>query len=119
MMMLSLVVLCLQKPSFHSCTLTFITKGCNVPEVLVRLKTFLLGHGGLDQEGLFRVQADEKETQVVKDQLNHGHSIITHDVNSVAALIKVMLLPTIDRSRSRATCSFKNKISTRKPALYF
>eukprot|EP00026_Physarum_polycephalum_P007830 Phypoly_transcript_07898.p1 GENE.Phypoly_transcript_07898~~Phypoly_transcript_07898.p1 ORF type:complete len:379 (+),score=41.02 Phypoly_transcript_07898:156-1292(+) len=63
--------------------------GVRVPQVLVTLRDYLYAHNGLQQEGVFRVQGDEKELQLVKNQLNKGTFTECKDVNCIASLIKL------------------------------
>ena len=72
--------------SFFSLTLL---AGIRVPQVLVTLRDYLYSHAGLQQEGVFRVQGNEKELQQIKNQLNKGTFTESKDVNCVASLIKV------------------------------
>jgi len=63
--------------------------GQNVPTVLVTMKKYLYDNGGLEQEGVFRLAGDEKETIGVKEQLNTDTFKGCDDINCVANLIKV------------------------------
>lgn len=63
--------------------------GLRVPGVLVTLRNYLYDHSGLRQEGVFRVQGDEKELQRIKNQLNKGTFTDAVDVNCIASLIKL------------------------------
>eukprot|EP01103_Thecamoeba_quadrilineata_P019517 TRINITY_DN7938_c0_g1_i1.p1 TRINITY_DN7938_c0_g1~~TRINITY_DN7938_c0_g1_i1.p1 ORF type:complete len:479 (+),score=84.73 TRINITY_DN7938_c0_g1_i1:32-1468(+) len=63
--------------------------GLTVPTVLVTMKKYLYENGGLEQEGVFRLAGDEKETIGVKEQLNTETFTGCSDINCVANLIKV------------------------------
>eukprot|EP01102_Stenamoeba_stenopodia_P007666 TRINITY_DN2163_c0_g1_i1.p1 TRINITY_DN2163_c0_g1~~TRINITY_DN2163_c0_g1_i1.p1 ORF type:complete len:530 (-),score=106.95 TRINITY_DN2163_c0_g1_i1:57-1646(-) len=63
--------------------------GLSIPSVLYTMKRFLYDHGGLIQEGVFRLAGDELETMEVKSKLNDGTFTTCNDVNCIANLIKV------------------------------
>jgi len=63
--------------------------GVRIPQVLVTLRDYLYSHNGFLQEGVFRVQGDEKELQAVKSQLSKGTFTECKDVNCIASLIKL------------------------------
>lgn len=71
--------------------------GYSVPKILVQMKSSLVVHEGLKQEGIFRLAGDQTEVQKVKAMMNQSKSIeLDHDPNTVATLLKIWFreLPT-------------------------
>jgi len=67
-----------------------------IPSVLVQMKEYLVSHGGLEVEGIFRLAPDADESSYVKRQINQNSFQECRDVNIISNLIKVWLreLPT-------------------------
>lgn len=63
--------------------------GVRIPQVLATLRNYLYNHQGLNQEGVFRVQGDEKELQRIKNALNKSTFTDCSDINCIASLIKL------------------------------
>lgn len=70
-----------------------------IPDVLVRLRLCLLSNGGLQVEGVFRVEPNKDYCALVKQQLNEGTFITCDDVHVCASLLKAWLrdLPKTDK----------------------
>jgi len=62
--------------------------GRMIPAVLVVMKRYLYDQQALDLEGVFRLQGNEEEMNVVKDQLNRGVFVSCKDIHVVACLVK-------------------------------
>lgn len=85
-------------------------QGRVVPEVLVHMKRYFVERNGhKDVVGIFRLQGDEMETLLVKDQLNKGVFVSCKDINCVSTLIKVWfrelpipLLNTVEPSKFKS-----------------
>ncbi|KAF0698050.1 Aste57867_11298 [Aphanomyces stellatus] len=60
-----------------------------VPAVLQMMKEYLVHHGGLDTEGIFRLAPDKALCNQVKDAINNGTFVGCSDVHIVSNLIKV------------------------------
>jgi len=60
-----------------------------IPAVLIQMKEYLLSHGGLEVEGIFRLAPDADESTFVKQQLNQNNFTECRDVNIISNLIKV------------------------------
>ncbi|OQS05916.1 hypothetical protein THRCLA_02008 [Thraustotheca clavata] len=60
-----------------------------IPAVLQMMKDYLILHGGLDTEGIFRLAPDKEACNRVKDAMNNGNFTGCNDVHIVANLIKV------------------------------
>ncbi|ETV89081.1 hypothetical protein H257_00464 [Aphanomyces astaci] len=67
-----------------------------IPAVLQMMKEYLVLHGGLETEGIFRLAPDKEQCSRVKDAINNGSFGGCNDVHIVANLIKVWFrdLPT-------------------------
>jgi len=60
-----------------------------IPTVLLKMRQFLVDHGGLDVKGIFRLAPDAEECAFVKKQLNSKEFESCEDVNCISNLIKV------------------------------
>jgi len=60
-----------------------------IPAVLVQMKDYLISHGGLQVEGIFRIAPDADECTFVKRQLNDNTFVDCKDINCLSNLIKV------------------------------
>ncbi|ETW08823.1 hypothetical protein H310_01330 [Aphanomyces invadans] len=67
-----------------------------IPAVLQMMKEYLVLHGGLETEGIFRLAPDKEQCSRVKGAINSGSFAGCNDVHIVANLIKVWFrdLPT-------------------------
>ncbi len=60
-----------------------------IPVVLVKMKEYLLTHGGAGTEGIFRIAPDASESNAVKQQLNENRFQGCNDIHVISNLIKV------------------------------
>ncbi|EGG22299.1 RhoGAP domain-containing protein [Cavenderia fasciculata] len=70
--------------------------GYRVPNILVLMKRSLIEHGGLQQEGIFRLAGEQTEIKRIKEFMNKNEFNSSNDINTVASLIKIWYreLPT-------------------------
>ncbi|XP_074294924.1 rho GTPase-activating protein 5-like [Silene latifolia] len=82
--------------STESMQLSFDARGNCVPTILVLMQRRLYAQGGLQEEGIFRITADNSHEEFVRDQLNEGVVPDDIDVHCLAGLIKAWFreLPT-------------------------
>ncbi|KAK9674583.1 hypothetical protein RND81_12G242300 [Saponaria officinalis] len=82
--------------STNSMQLSFDTRGNSVPTILLMMQHRLYALGGLQAEGIFRINPDNGQEESVRDQLNRGLLPEDVDVHSLAGLIKAWFreLPT-------------------------
>ncbi|XP_021863762.2 rho GTPase-activating protein 5 [Spinacia oleracea] len=82
--------------STNSMQLSFDTRGNSVPTILLLMQHRLYGLGGLKAEGIFRINPDNGQEDIVRDQLNRGLIPDDVDVHCLAGLIKAWFreLPT-------------------------
>lgn len=82
--------------STNSMQLSFDTRGNSVPTILLLMQHRLYALGGLQAEGIFRINADNGQEEYVRDQLNTGLVPVDVDVHCLAGLIKAWFreLPT-------------------------
>ncbi|MED6156909.1 Rho GTPase-activating protein 1 [Stylosanthes scabra] len=82
--------------STDSMQLSYDSRGNSVPTILLLMQSRLYSQGGLQAEGIFRINADNSQEEYVREQLNLGVVPETVDVHSLAALIKAWFreLPT-------------------------
>ncbi|XP_059646667.1 rho GTPase-activating protein 5-like [Cornus florida] len=74
--------------STESMQLSFDSRGNSVPTILLMMQRRLYAQGGLQAEGIFRINAENGQEEYVREQLNRG--IVPHDidVHCLAGLIK-------------------------------
>ncbi|GLT40662.1 hypothetical protein SLA2020_147770 [Shorea laevis] len=74
--------------STESMQLSFDSRGNSVPTILLLMQRHLYAQGGLQAEGIFRINADNSQEEYVREQLNRG--VVPHgiDVHCLAGLIK-------------------------------
>ncbi|XP_047961721.1 rho GTPase-activating protein 5-like isoform X1 [Salvia hispanica] len=74
--------------SAQSMQCSFDQRGNSVPTILLRMQTRLYEEGGLQAEGIFRINAENSQEENVRKQLNKG--IVPHgiDVHCLSGLIK-------------------------------
>ncbi|KAL3532107.1 hypothetical protein ACH5RR_005628 [Cinchona calisaya] len=82
--------------STESMQLSFDSRGNSVPTILLMMQRRLYTHGGLQAEGIFRINADNGQEENVREQLNRGIVPDDVDVHCLAGLIKAWFreLPT-------------------------
>ncbi|XP_020260364.1 rho GTPase-activating protein 1-like isoform X2 [Asparagus officinalis] len=75
---------------------SFDSRGNSVPTILLLMQNRLYEQGGLQAEGIFRINAENSQEEYVRDQLNHGIVPDGVDVHCLAGLIKAWFreLPT-------------------------
>ncbi|KAE8098571.1 hypothetical protein FH972_016624 [Carpinus fangiana] len=82
--------------STESMQLSFDARGNSVPTILLMMQRRLYAQGGLQAEGIFRINAENSQEEYVRDQLNRGMIPDGIDVHCLAGLIKAWFreLPT-------------------------
>ncbi|KAG1362359.1 rho GTPase-activating protein 5 [Cocos nucifera] len=82
--------------SAKSMQCSYDKRGNSVPTILLLMQRHLYSQGGLQMEGIFRINAENSQEVYVRDQLNRG--IVPHgiDIHCLAGLIKAWFreLPT-------------------------
>ncbi|XP_031258228.1 rho GTPase-activating protein 1-like isoform X2 [Pistacia vera] len=68
--------------------LSYDSRGNSVPTILLLMQRHLYGRGGLQLEGIFRINAENSQEEYVRDQLNSGVIPDGVDVHCLAGLIK-------------------------------
>ncbi|KAG8486134.1 hypothetical protein CXB51_019517 [Gossypium anomalum] len=63
-------------------------KGNSVPTILLLMQERLYSQGGLQAEGIFRINPENSQEELVRDQLNRGIVPDNIDVHCLAGLIK-------------------------------
>ncbi|KAK4780145.1 hypothetical protein SAY87_016251 [Trapa incisa] len=74
--------------STESMQLSYDSRGNSVPTILLLMQQHLYDEGGLQAEGIFRINAENGEEESVRDQLNRGIVPEGIDVHCLAGLIK-------------------------------
>ncbi|XP_073225924.1 rho GTPase-activating protein 1 isoform X2 [Cicer arietinum] len=74
--------------STESMQLSYDKRGNVVPTILLLMQSHLYAQGGLQAEGIFRINADNSQEEYVRDQLNKGVVPEDIDVHCLAGLIK-------------------------------
>nr|DAD48507.1 TPA_asm: hypothetical protein HUJ06_018444 [Nelumbo nucifera] len=82
--------------STESMQLSYDSRGNSVPTILLLMQRRLYSQGGLQAEGIFRINAENSQEEYVRDQLNRGIVPDDIDVHCLAGLIKAWFreLPT-------------------------
>ncbi|KAK7272232.1 hypothetical protein RJT34_28708 [Clitoria ternatea] len=82
--------------STESMQLSYDSRGNSVPTILLLMQRHLYAQGGLQVEGIFRINPDNGQEEQVRDQLNLGVVPEDIDVHCLAGLIKAWFreLPT-------------------------
>ncbi|GMP88423.1 hypothetical protein CsSME_00040417 [Camellia sinensis var. sinensis] len=82
--------------STESMQLSYDPRGNSVPTILLLMQRHLYAQGGLQAEGIFRINAENSQEEYVRDQLNSGVVPQGIDVHCLAGLIKAWFreLPT-------------------------
>lgn len=70
--------------------------GYQVPSILVSMKRSIIEHGGLKQEGIFRLAGEQTEIKRIKEIMNKKEFVSSNDINTIASLLKIWFreLPT-------------------------
>ncbi|GAV57194.1 RhoGAP domain-containing protein/PBD domain-containing protein [Cephalotus follicularis] len=74
--------------STESMQLSFDSRGNSVPTILLLMQRHLYAEGGLQAEGIFRINAENSQEEYVRDKLNRGEVPNGIDVHCLAGLIK-------------------------------
>ncbi|KAL9257977.1 Rho GTPase-activating protein 1-like protein [Drosera capensis] len=74
--------------STESMQLSFDSRGNCVPTILILMQRRLYAQGGLQAEGIFRINAENSQEEFVRDGLNRGIIPENIDVHCLAGLIK-------------------------------
>ncbi|MBA0684021.1 hypothetical protein Goari_025634 [Gossypium aridum] len=82
--------------STESMQLSHDSRGNSVPTILLLMQRRLYAQGGLQAEGIFRINAENSQEEYVREQLNSGVVPEGIDVHCLAGLIKAWFreLPT-------------------------
>ncbi|KAM0939732.1 putative Rho GTPase activation protein [Dioscorea sansibarensis] len=82
--------------STQSMQCSYDSRGNSVPTILLLMQQRLYEQGGLQAEGIFRINAENSQEEYVRDQLNNGIVPDGIDVHCLAGLIKAWFreLPT-------------------------
>ncbi|KAK1288865.1 hypothetical protein QJS10_CPB19g00409 [Acorus calamus] len=74
--------------STESMQCSYDSRGNSVPTILLLMQRHLYTNGGLQAEGIFRINAENSQEEIVRDQLNNGIVPDGIDVHCLAGLIK-------------------------------
>ncbi|KAK4369465.1 hypothetical protein RND71_013257 [Anisodus tanguticus] len=74
--------------STESMQLSFDSRGNSVPTILLLMQRRLYAQEGLQAEGIFRINAENSEEELVREQLNQGIVPDGIDIHCLAGLIK-------------------------------
>nr|DAD28861.1 TPA_asm: hypothetical protein HUJ06_030329 [Nelumbo nucifera] len=74
--------------STESMQLSYDSRGNSVPTILLLMQRRLYSQGGLQAEGIFRINAENSQEEYVRDQINRGIVPDGIDVHCLAGLIK-------------------------------
>ncbi|KAK5804088.1 rho GTPase-activating protein 5-like [Gossypium arboreum] len=74
--------------STESMQLSLDSRGNSVPTILLLMQSHLYAWGGLQAEGIFRINAENSQEEYVREQLNRGVIPDGIDVHCLAGLIK-------------------------------
>ncbi|XVF19699.1 hypothetical protein REPUB_Repub11eG0133100 [Reevesia pubescens] len=74
--------------STESMQLSYDSRGNSVPTILLLMQRRLYAQGGLQAEGIFRINAENSQEEYVREQLNGGVVPEGIDVHCLAGLIK-------------------------------
>ncbi|KAK6936236.1 Rho GTPase-activating protein domain [Dillenia turbinata] len=82
--------------STESMQLSYDSRGNSIPTILLLMQRRLYAQGGLQAEGIFRINAENSQEEYVREQLNRGVVPEGIDVHCLAGLIKAWFreLPT-------------------------
>ncbi|CAK9145138.1 unnamed protein product [Ilex paraguariensis] len=74
--------------STESMQLSFDSRGNSVPTILLMMQRRLYAQGGLQAEGIFRINPENSQEEYVREQLNRGVIPDDIDVHCLSGLIK-------------------------------
>ncbi|KAM0867503.1 hypothetical protein ACQ4PT_041956 [Festuca glaucescens] len=74
--------------STESMQCSYDSRGNSVPTILLMMQRRLYEQGGLQAEGIFRINAENSQEELVRDRLNRGIVPYGIDVHCLAGLIK-------------------------------
>ncbi|GMI96672.1 hypothetical protein HRI_003336500 [Hibiscus trionum] len=74
--------------STESMQLSLDSRGNSVPTILLLMQSHLYARGGLQAEGIFRINAENSHEEYVREQLNRGVIPDGIDIHCLAGLIK-------------------------------
>ncbi|KAK4358576.1 hypothetical protein RND71_020805 [Anisodus tanguticus] len=74
--------------STESMQLSFDSRGNSIPTILLLMQRCLYAQGGLQAEGIFRINAENSAEELVREQLNQGIVPDGIDIHCLAGLIK-------------------------------
>ncbi|XWS73895.1 hypothetical protein CRYUN_Cryun02cG0168500 [Craigia yunnanensis] len=74
--------------STESMQLSYDSRGNSVPTILLLMQRHFYAQGGLQAEGIFRINAENSQEEYVREQLNGGMVPEGIDVHCLAGLIK-------------------------------
>ncbi|RVW55007.1 Rho GTPase-activating protein 2 [Vitis vinifera] len=74
--------------SAESMQCSYDSKGNSVPTILLLMQERLYSQAGLKAEGIFRINPENSQEEIVRDQLNRGIVPTDIDVHCLAGLIK-------------------------------
>ncbi|KAI3688101.1 hypothetical protein L1987_81809 [Smallanthus sonchifolius] len=82
--------------STESMQLSYDSRGNIIPVIIMLMQQYLYSQGGLQAEGIFRINADNNQEEHLRNQLNSGVVPDGIDVHCLAGLIKAWFreLPT-------------------------
>ncbi|KAF3527949.1 hypothetical protein DY000_02043428 [Brassica cretica] len=82
--------------STESMQLSYDTRGNIVPTILLMMQGHLYSRGGLQVEGIFRINGENAQEEYIREELNKGVKPDNVDVHCFASLIKAWfrVLPT-------------------------
>ncbi|KAJ4885800.1 Rho GTPase-activating protein 4 [Raphanus sativus] len=82
--------------STESMQLSYDTRGNIVPTILLMMQSHLYSRGGLQVEGIFRINGENTQEEYIREELNKGVIPNNIDVHCLASLIKAWFreLPT-------------------------
>ncbi|KAF8046474.1 hypothetical protein N665_3662s0001, partial [Sinapis alba] len=82
--------------STESMQLSYDTRGNIVPTILLMMQSHLYSRGGLQVEGIFRINGENAQEEYIREELNKGVIPNNIDVHCLASLIKAWFreLPT-------------------------
>nr|CBX25333.1 hypothetical_protein [Oryza brachyantha] len=75
-------------PSAKSMQCSYDSRGSSVPTILLMMQRRLYEQGGLRAEGIFRINAENSQEEIVREQLNSGIVPDGIDIHCLSGLIK-------------------------------
>ncbi|KAM2507743.1 hypothetical protein PS1_030110 [Malus domestica] len=107
--------------STESMQLSYDSRGNSVPKILLLMQGRLYAEGGLQAEGIFRINAENSQEEHVRDQLNRGDVPEGIDIHCLAGLIKAWFreLPAGVLDSLSPEQEHLNKMNARNIAMVF